>query len=62
MPNIPLENLYVYMYVYSNLINVYIYYTCRWNLKMPSMVEGSVLIMSRAGTGTAMFSMGELIN
>ncbi|XP_004492828.1 auxin efflux carrier component 5 isoform X2 [Cicer arietinum] len=30
----------------------------RWNLKMPSMVEGSVLIMSRAGTGTAMFSMG----
>ncbi|XP_061357415.1 auxin efflux carrier component 5 isoform X1 [Gastrolobium bilobum] len=30
----------------------------RWNLEMPSMIEGSVLIMSKAGTGTAMFSMG----
>ncbi|XP_028790215.1 auxin efflux carrier component 5 isoform X2 [Neltuma alba] len=30
----------------------------RWKLQMPSIVEGSVLIMSRAGTGTAMFSMG----
>lgn len=27
---------------------------------MPIMIEGSVLIMSRAGTGTAMFSMGKL--
>jgi hypothetical protein len=35
-------------------------YTCRWNLELPSMVEGSILIMSKAGTGTAMFSMGEL--
>ncbi|KAE9592199.1 hypothetical protein Lal_00046427 [Lupinus albus] len=30
----------------------------RWNLEMPSIVEGSILIMARAGTGTAMFSMG----
>ncbi|KAL5834387.1 hypothetical protein ACOSQ4_013884 [Xanthoceras sorbifolium] len=30
----------------------------RWHLEMPSIVEGSILIMSRAGTGTAMFSMG----
>ncbi|XP_065851693.1 auxin efflux carrier component 5-like [Euphorbia lathyris] len=30
----------------------------RWHLKMPSILEGSVLIMSKAGTGTAMFSMG----
>ncbi|XP_059433395.1 auxin efflux carrier component 5-like [Corylus avellana] len=30
----------------------------RWNIKMPSIVEGSILIMSRGGTGTAMFSMG----
>ena len=27
---------------------------------MPSIMEGSILIMSRAGTGTAMFSMGEI--
>jgi len=31
----------------------------RWNLEMPSMLEGSIQIMSKAGTGTAMFSMGE---
>ncbi|KAL0318120.1 UNVERIFIED_CONTAM: Auxin efflux carrier component 5 [Sesamum calycinum] len=30
----------------------------RWNFKMPNIMEGSILIMSRAGTGTAMFSMG----
>ncbi|XP_027352674.1 auxin efflux carrier component 5 isoform X3 [Abrus precatorius] len=30
----------------------------RWNLEMPSMVDGSIQIMSKAGMGTAMFSMG----
>ncbi|XP_054781990.1 auxin efflux carrier component 5 isoform X2 [Prosopis cineraria] len=30
----------------------------RWKLEMPSIIEESILIMSRAGTGTAMFSMG----
>ncbi|KAB5512350.1 hypothetical protein DKX38_029378 [Salix brachista] len=30
----------------------------RWRLEMPSIMEGSVLIMSKAGTGTAMFSVG----
>ncbi|KAJ4827774.1 Auxin efflux carrier component 5 [Turnera subulata] len=30
----------------------------RWHFGMPSIMEGSVLIMSKAGTGTAMFSMG----
>ncbi|KAK4480183.1 hypothetical protein RD792_013245 [Penstemon davidsonii] len=30
----------------------------RWHFPMPTIVEGSILIMSRAGTGTAMFSMG----
>ena len=27
---------------------------------MPSILEGSILIMSKAGTGTAMFSMGKI--
>ena len=27
---------------------------------MPKIVEGSVQIMSRAGTSTAMFSLGEI--
>ncbi|XP_019160702.1 PREDICTED: auxin efflux carrier component 5-like [Ipomoea nil] len=30
----------------------------KWHIEMPSMVEGSILILSKAGTGTAMFSMG----
>ncbi|XP_051119519.1 auxin efflux carrier component 5-like [Andrographis paniculata] len=30
----------------------------RWNLEMPSIIEGSILIMSKAGSGVAMFSMG----
>lgn len=30
----------------------------RWHFQMPKIMEGSILIMSRAGTGTAMFSMG----
>ncbi|CAN1331434.1 Auxin efflux carrier component 5 [Linum perenne] len=30
----------------------------RWNIEMPSIMDGSVSIMAKAGTGTAMFSMG----
>ncbi|XP_059628677.1 auxin efflux carrier component 5-like [Cornus florida] len=30
----------------------------RWHFQMPRILEGSILIMSKAGTGTAMFSMG----
>ncbi|KAF7817754.1 auxin efflux carrier component 5 [Senna tora] len=30
----------------------------RCNLHMPTIIEGSILIMSKAGIGTAMFSMG----
>ncbi|XP_060217484.1 auxin efflux carrier component 5-like [Lycium barbarum] len=30
----------------------------RWNFEMPSIIEGSILIMSKAGSGVAMFSMG----
>ncbi|GLT36439.1 hypothetical protein SLA2020_108140 [Shorea laevis] len=30
----------------------------RWHFKMPSIMEGCILILSRAGTGTAMFNMG----
>ncbi|CAL1352918.1 unnamed protein product [Linum trigynum] len=30
----------------------------RWHIEMPSIVDGSVSIMAKAGTGTAMFSMG----
>ncbi|KAK7354403.1 hypothetical protein VNO80_19864 [Phaseolus coccineus] len=30
----------------------------RWNIKFPSIVDGSILIMAKTGTGTAMFSMG----
>nr|GMD31767.1 auxin efflux carrier component 5-like [Ipomoea batatas] len=30
----------------------------RWNLQLPSIIEGSIVIMSKAGSGVAMFSMG----
>ncbi|KAD4586460.1 hypothetical protein E3N88_24061 [Mikania micrantha] len=30
----------------------------RWNLKMPKILEGSIVIMSRAGSGVAMFCIG----
>ncbi|XP_057801702.1 auxin efflux carrier component 5-like [Salvia miltiorrhiza] len=30
----------------------------RWDLEMPSIVEGSILIMAKAGSGVAMFTMG----
>ncbi|KAI6684387.1 hypothetical protein NL676_030300 [Syzygium grande] len=30
----------------------------RWHIKMPSIIDGCILILSKAGTGTAMFSMG----
>ncbi|KQJ90909.1 probable auxin efflux carrier component 5b isoform X2 [Brachypodium distachyon] len=32
--------------------------TNRWHIETPSIIEGSVLIMSRTGVGLAMFSMG----
>lgn len=32
----------------------------RWHIETPSIIEGSVLIMSRTGVGLAMFSMGKL--
>ncbi|KAL2555299.1 putative auxin efflux carrier component 8 [Forsythia ovata] len=30
----------------------------RWHFQMPSILEGSILIMSKAGSGVAMFTMG----
>lgn len=37
---------------------VWAFISNRWHFEMPAMMEGSILIMSKAGTGTAMFSMG----
>uniref|UniRef100_A0A6N2KSN9 Auxin efflux carrier component n=2 Tax=Salix viminalis TaxID=40686 RepID=A0A6N2KSN9_SALVM len=37
---------------------VWAFISNRWHFEMPSIMEGSILIMSKAGTGTAMFSMG----
>ncbi|KAJ8753017.1 hypothetical protein K2173_008804 [Erythroxylum novogranatense] len=37
---------------------VWAFISKRCHIEMPSVMEGSILIMSRAGTGTAMFSMG----
>ncbi|XP_037416917.1 probable auxin efflux carrier component 5b [Triticum dicoccoides] len=34
---------------------------CRWHLKMPSIIDGSIAIMSKTGIGMGMFSMGMFI-
>nr|XP_029121824.1 auxin efflux carrier component 5-like [Elaeis guineensis] len=44
---------------YASIVGItWAFVANRWHLEMPSIMEGSVLIMSRAGTGLAMFSMG----
>ncbi|KAF6170045.1 hypothetical protein GIB67_042850 [Kingdonia uniflora] len=44
---------------YASIIGItWAFLSNRWHFQMPSIMEGSILIMSRAGTGTAMFSMG----
>ncbi|XP_077251618.1 auxin efflux carrier component 5-like [Tasmannia lanceolata] len=44
---------------YASIVGVvWAFISNRWHFKMPSIMEGSVLIMSKAGTGMAMFSMG----
>ncbi|XP_072973561.1 auxin efflux carrier component 5-like [Typha angustifolia] len=45
--------------VYAGILGItWAFIANRWRFQMPSIIEGSVLIMSRAGTGMAMFSMG----
>lgn len=34
----------------------------RWNIKMPSIVSGSIAILSDAGLGMAMFSLGTYLS
>ncbi|XP_063940001.1 auxin efflux carrier component 5 [Daucus carota subsp. sativus] len=37
---------------------VWAFLAARWHFEMPSIMEGSILVMSKAGTGTSMFCMG----
>ncbi|KAF8081049.1 hypothetical protein N665_0908s0006 [Sinapis alba] len=37
---------------------VWAFISSRWHFEMPGIIEGSILIMSKAGAGTAMFNMG----
>ncbi|KAG9446175.1 hypothetical protein H6P81_012303 [Aristolochia fimbriata] len=44
---------------YASIVGVaWAFISARWHFAMPTIVEGSILVMSRAGTGMAMFSMG----
>ncbi|RWR87085.1 PIN-like protein [Cinnamomum micranthum f. kanehirae] len=44
---------------YASIVGVtWAFISNRWHFAMPSILEGSVLVMSKAGTGMAMFSMG----
>ncbi|CAL9119439.1 auxin efflux carrier component 5-like [Musa acuminata AAA Group] len=44
---------------YASIVGItWAFIANRWHFEMPSIMEGSILIMSKAGTGMAMFSMG----
>ncbi|WOL17952.1 auxin efflux carrier component 5-like [Canna indica] len=44
---------------YASIVGItWAFVANRWHFEMPSIMEGSILIMSKAGTGMAMFSMG----
>ncbi|KAF2570262.1 hypothetical protein F2Q70_00006026 [Brassica cretica] len=44
---------------YSCILGIaWAFISSRWHFEMPGIMEGSILIMSKAGTGTAMFNMG----
>ncbi|GAB2287158.1 Auxin efflux carrier component 5 [Dionaea muscipula] len=44
---------------YASIIGItWAFIASRWHLQVPSIIDGSILIMSKSGTGTAMFSMG----
>ncbi|KAI3853575.1 hypothetical protein MKW98_025092 [Papaver atlanticum] len=45
--------------VYASVIGIiWAFISNRWHVEMPAIIDGSVLIMSKAGIGSAMFSMG----
>ncbi|KAI3946598.1 hypothetical protein MKX01_014456 [Papaver californicum] len=45
--------------VYGSVIGIiWAFISNRWHIEMPAIIDGSVLIMSKAGIGSAMFSMG----
>uniref|UniRef100_A0A1D1ZAL9 Auxin efflux carrier component n=1 Tax=Anthurium amnicola TaxID=1678845 RepID=A0A1D1ZAL9_9ARAE len=44
---------------YASIVGItWAFLANRWHFGMPGIMEGSILIMSKAGTGMAMFSMG----
>ncbi|KAK8460096.1 hypothetical protein SEVIR_2G275402v4 [Setaria viridis] len=46
--------------VYAGVLGVaWACVTNRWHIETPSIIEGSVLVMSKTGVGLAMFSMGD---
>ncbi|KAF7066412.1 hypothetical protein CFC21_072404 [Triticum aestivum] len=48
--------------VYAGMLGVaWSCITNRWHIETPSIIEGSVLIMSRTGLGLCMFSMGQFM-
>ncbi|RZC47411.1 hypothetical protein C5167_040384 [Papaver somniferum] len=45
--------------VYASVTGIiWAFISNRWHVEMPEIIDGSVLIMSKAGIGSAMFSMG----
>lgn len=40
------------------LVDIYYDFMDRWNIKMPTIMSGSISVLSDAGLGMAMFSLG----
>ena len=40
---------------------IYLFFWCRWNVEMPAIIAKSISILSDAGLGMAMFSLGQYI-
>lgn len=38
-----------------------VWFDCRWNIEMPAIIAKSISILSDAGLGMAMFSLGQYI-
>ncbi|KAL9314421.1 hypothetical protein ACSQ67_019873 [Phaseolus vulgaris] len=66
MPATSVVTRLVLTMVWRNLVRNPNTYACAtglawWNIKFPLMIDGSILILAKTGTGTAMFSMGLFI-
>lgn len=45
-------------YIFNKPRIIIYLFICRWDFKMPGIVDKSILVLAKAGSGVAMFNMG----